>query len=117
MTPPKLLLITTALFLSGGSLLVTAASEPRGLAACIAGFFAGAVAFAMFLTERAAQLELSSEQEQCALSLVREGRKIRAARRVRDAGNSDLKTALRYVHRLERRHHAKRPAGRDLWWA
>lgn len=71
----------------------------------------------MLLAERRSA-RLSPEQEARVACLVREGHTLRAVRRLREVGGNDLRTAYRYVRRLERRDRRHERAERDpnLWW-
>lgn len=121
MTPSRTLLLSATLFLLGGGLLV-ASAEGRWLPPFVVGLVVGLGALGVRLTEHQ-PVGLDATQEVCLASLIREGQTLQAVRRLQSLGDNDVKTAYRYVRRLERRERrlqepgARDAADQELWWA
>jgi hypothetical protein len=121
MTPSRTLFLAATLFVFGGGFLF-ASAEGHGLPPLVVGVVVGLGALGAHLTEHQ-PVGLNATQEVCLTSLIREGHTLKAVRRLQSLGDNDVKTAYRYVRRLERREprhggrSARGSADQELWWA
>jgi len=100
-------LLAAALAFLAGTLLFAADNIPRTSTAFLTGTLCLGLALGMYLTERNGAVALTPEQERRVRALVREGRKLKAIRRVQNLGGVNLKEAFRYVHRVEKQEFAR----------
>lgn len=106
-TPPRIMVATTLLFVCSAVLFTLAGREPKAATVFGAALVSGAVTLAIFLSEQQRRrVTLAPEKRQQLETLLRQGRTLKAVRRLRESAPTDTRSAYRYIrhlsHKLER---------------